>query len=94
MRAAVKYFYTAIGLFLAQVVLGAVTAHYAVEGQDFYGVPISDIIPYALTRTWHTQLGIFWIAPGEGAAQPGNRQHRNVHQRMAASLDALGHRPA
>ena len=62
MRAAVKYFYTAIGLFLAQVVLGAVTAHYAVEGQDFYGVPISDIIPYALTRTWHTQLGIFWIA--------------------------------
>ncbi|MCX8474793.1 MAG: nitric-oxide reductase large subunit [Sphingomonas sp.] len=62
MKAAIKYFYTAIGLFLAQVVLGAVTAHYAVEGQDFYGVAISDIIPYALTRTWHTQLGIFWIA--------------------------------
>lgn len=62
MRAAIKYFYTAIGLFLAQVVLGAITAHYAVEGQDFYGIAISDIIPYALTRTWHTQLGIFWIA--------------------------------
>ncbi len=62
MKASLKYFYTAIGLFLAQVVLGAVTAHYAVEGQDFYGIAISDIIPYALTRTWHTQLGIFWIA--------------------------------
>ena len=62
MRASLKYFYTAIGLFLAQVVLGAVTAHYAVEGQDFYGIAISDYIPYALTRTWHTQLGIFWIA--------------------------------
>ncbi|MCC6919335.1 MAG: nitric-oxide reductase large subunit [Alphaproteobacteria bacterium] len=62
MKASIKYFYTAIGLFLAQVVLGALTAHYAVEGQDFYGIPISDIIPYALTRTWHTQLGIFWIA--------------------------------
>jgi nitric oxide reductase subunit B len=62
MKASLKYFYTAIGLFLAQVVLGAVTAHYAVEGQDFYGFPISDFIPYALTRTWHTQLGIFWIA--------------------------------
>ncbi len=38
------------------------TAHYAVEGQQFYGYNISEIIPYALTRTWHTQLGIFWIA--------------------------------
>ncbi|MFZ5746533.1 MAG: nitric-oxide reductase large subunit [Pseudomonadota bacterium] len=62
MKASVKYFYTAIALFVLQVVLGAVTAHYAVEGQDFYGVAISDILPYALTRTWHTQLGIFWIA--------------------------------
>jgi nitric oxide reductase subunit B len=62
MQATTKYFVTVIGLFLAQVVLGAITAHYAVEGQDFYGIPISQIIPYALTRTWHTQLGIFWIA--------------------------------
>lgn len=62
MKATTKYFVTVIGLFLAQVFLGAVTAHYAVEGQDFYGIAISDIIPYALTRTWHTQLGIFWIA--------------------------------
>ncbi len=62
MQATTKYFVTVIGLFLAQVVLGAITAHYAVEGQDFYGIPIADLIPYALTRTWHTQLGIFWIA--------------------------------
>lgn len=62
MRAATKYFVTVVGLFLAQIVLGAVTAHYAVEGQDFYGIPIAQLFPYALTRTWHTQLGIFWIA--------------------------------
>ncbi len=62
MKATTKYFVTVIGLFLTQVLLGAITAHYAVEGQDFYGVAISDVIPYALTRTWHTQLGIFWIA--------------------------------
>lgn len=62
MKATTKYFVTVVGLFLAQVLLGAITAHYAVEGQDFYGIPISDIIPYSLTRTWHTQLGIFWIA--------------------------------
>lgn len=62
MQASVKYFVTAIALFLAQVFLGAVTAHYAVEGQQFYGYNISELIPYALTRTWHTQLAIFWIA--------------------------------
>ncbi|WP_338468454.1 nitric-oxide reductase large subunit [Novosphingobium sp. ZN18A2] len=62
MRATTKYFVTVIGLFLTQVLLGAITAHYAVEGQDFYGIAISDILPYALTRTWHTQLAVLWIA--------------------------------
>jgi nitric oxide reductase subunit B len=62
MKATTKYFVTVIGLFLTQIFLGAVTAHYAVEGQQFYGYNISELIPYALTRTWHTQLGIFWIA--------------------------------
>jgi nitric oxide reductase subunit B len=62
MKATGKYFLTVIGLFLLQVGLGAVTAHYAVEGHDFYGVQISDLIPYAVTRTWHTQLAVFWIA--------------------------------
>lgn len=62
MKATGKYFLTVIGLFLLQVGLGAVTAHYSVEGHAFFGVPISDIIPYAVTRTWHTQLAVFWIA--------------------------------
>lgn len=62
MRATTKYFLTVIALFLLQVGLGAVTAHYAVEGQNFYGVPLSKILPYAVTRTWHTQLAVFWIA--------------------------------
>jgi nitric oxide reductase subunit B len=62
MRATAKYFWTVLGLILAQIGLGVVTAHYAVEGQAFYGIPIADLIPYSLTRTWHTQLGIFWIA--------------------------------
>ncbi|HEY9234333.1 MULTISPECIES: nitric-oxide reductase large subunit [Phenylobacterium] len=62
MKATGKYFLTVIGLFLLQVGLGALTAHYAVEGHEFYGVQISDLIPYAVTRTWHTQLAVFWIA--------------------------------
>ena len=62
MKATGKYFLTVIALFLAQVGLGAITAHYAVEGHDFYGFPLSEWLPYAVTRTWHTQLAIFWIA--------------------------------
>lgn len=62
MRATAKYFYTVIALFLGQMTLGAITAHYAVEGQAFYGFQLSEILPYAVARTWHTQLGIFWIA--------------------------------
>ena len=62
MRATTKYFYTVIALFLAQMTLGAITAHYAIEGQAFYGFQLSQILPYAVARTWHTQLGIFWIA--------------------------------
>ena len=61
-RAVFKYFLTVIGLFLLQVGLGAVTAHYEVEGHEFYGIEISKLIPYAVTRTWHTQLAVFWIA--------------------------------
>src|ERR1041384_3103685 len=62
MRATAKYFGTVIALFLVQIGLGAVTAHYGVEGQDFYGFPIAKYLPYAVTRTWHTQLAVFWIA--------------------------------
>ncbi|PKN56146.1 MAG: nitric oxide reductase large subunit [Deltaproteobacteria bacterium HGW-Deltaproteobacteria-14] len=62
MRATKKYFWTAIALFLTQVGLGAITAHYGVEGDGFFGVPLDQILPYTVARTWHTQLGIFWIA--------------------------------
>lgn len=61
-KAVGKYFVTAIGLFLLQILLGGITAHYAVEGQEFYGFPLAEILPYSVTRTWHTQLAVFWIA--------------------------------
>ena len=34
-----------------------VTAHYGVEGAGFYGIPLAKWLPYAVARTWHTQLG-------------------------------------
>lgn len=61
-KAVMKYFWLVSGLFLFQICLGVITAHYGVEGGAFYGIPIAEILPYVITRTWHTQLGIFWIA--------------------------------
>src|SRR4029453_11593343 len=61
-RATVKYFWTVAALALLQIVMGVITAHYGVEGNGFYGLRIDGVLPYTLTRTWHTQLGILWIA--------------------------------
>ena len=62
MKGVVKYIWIVAALLGLQILLGVVTAHYAVEGHEFYGIPISDIAPYALTRTWHVQLAVLWIA--------------------------------
>jgi nitric oxide reductase subunit B len=62
MRATAKYFFVVTAMFFAQVLLGIVTAHYAVEGQGLYGLPMAEYFPYAVTRTWHTQLAVLWIA--------------------------------
>ncbi len=61
MTATLKYFWIVTALMVAQVGMGAITAHYGVEGSGFYGFPLAEYLPYAVTRTWHTQLGIFWI---------------------------------
>ncbi|MFL6192692.1 MAG: cbb3-type cytochrome c oxidase subunit I, partial [Thermoanaerobaculia bacterium] len=65
-------------------------AHYGVEGGAFYGIPLARILPYTVTRTWHVQLGIFWIAtawlaaglyiaPAVGGGEPkGQRLGVNV----------------
>ena len=61
-RALGKYLFTVLALFLLQVNLGAIVAHYTVEGQEFYGIDISQYFPYSLVRTWHIQAALFWIA--------------------------------
>jgi nitric oxide reductase subunit B len=62
MKATRKYFFTVIGLMLLQIGMGAVTAHYAVEGQSFFGIPLAQVLPYVVSRTIHTQVGVLWIA--------------------------------
>ena len=62
MKATRKYFFAVIGLILLQIGMGAITAHYAVEGDAFFGLPLAEFLPYVVSRTVHTQVGIFWIA--------------------------------
>ena len=46
------------------------TAHFVIEGHDFYGIPLSEFAPYALTRMWRVQLAVLWIATGWLGAGP------------------------
>jgi len=62
MKSTRKYFFAVVGLILLQIAMGAITAHYAVEGQSFFGIPLAQLLPYTVSRTIHTQVGVFWIA--------------------------------
>ncbi|HET9621241.1 MAG TPA: nitric-oxide reductase large subunit [Kofleriaceae bacterium] len=83
-RATLKYFWVVCGLLGLQIVVGIITAHYGVEGKGLYGIPLDRYLPYSVARTWHVQLGIFWIAtawlaaglaiaPSVGAERKGQR---------------------
>lgn len=61
-KATLKYFWVVSALIVVQILMGVVTAHYGVEGDGFYGIKIADVLPYSVSRTWHVQVGIFWIA--------------------------------
>lgn len=61
-KATLPYFLVASLWLIAQIGLGAVIGHYTVEGTRFYGIPLASFLPYAIARTWHLQLAIFWIA--------------------------------
>ncbi len=62
MKATAKFAGVVIALFALQALPGALTAHYTVEGGGFFGIPPSQTLPYAVTRTRHIQPAVFWIA--------------------------------
>ena len=61
-RATVKYFFVVAALWVVQVGLGAIIAHYGVEGTASMEFRSTKWLPYSIARTWHLQIGIFWIA--------------------------------
>ena len=90
MKATAKYFWVVLALFLVQILLGAITAHYAVEGQELYGINLAEVLPYSLSRTWHTQLAVLWIATawlGTGLyIGPAISGHEPKYQRLGVNV--------
>ena len=89
-RATIKFFLVAIILWGVQIMMGILTAHYGVEGHSFYGFPLDHYLPYAVTRTWHLQLAIFWIATSWLATGlyvgPAVSGHEPKYQRLGVNV--------
>ena len=89
-RATIKYFLVVVALWAVQIVMGGLTAHYGVEGQGFYGFHLDKYLPYAITRTWHLQLAIFWIATSWLATGlyvgPAVSGHEPKYQRLGVNV--------
>ncbi|MDM7917322.1 MAG: cbb3-type cytochrome c oxidase subunit I [Candidatus Eisenbacteria bacterium] len=56
------YFLVVSGLFLVQGLLGGANAHYHAEPSGFFGFDLARLFPYNLTRTWHLQLALLFVA--------------------------------
>ena len=89
-RATMKYFFVVVILWGVQILMGILTAHYGVEGHGFYGFPLDQYLPYAVTRTWHLQLAIFWIATSWLATGlyvgPAVSGHEPKYQRLGVNV--------
>jgi nitric oxide reductase subunit B len=90
MKATAKYFWLVVALFLVQILLGAITAHYQVEGQNAYGFALAEVLPYSITRSWHTQLAVLWIATAWLATGlyigPAISGHEPKYQRLGVNI--------
>ena len=89
-RATVKYFLVVVAMWGVQIMMGVITAHYGVEGHGFYGFPLDKYLPYAITRTWHLQLAILWIATSWLATGlyvgPAVSGHEPKYQRLGVNV--------
>ena len=85
-----KYFFVVAALWVVQVALGAIVAHYGVEGGGFYGIPLAKWLPYSVARTWHCRSassgsqprgwrpGLYIVPAVSGAEPKGQRLGVNV----------------
>jgi nitric oxide reductase subunit B len=61
-RSTVWFFFVVAALFLLQGLCGGANAHYHAEPARFFGLDVASWLPYPLTRTWHLQLALFFVA--------------------------------
>jgi nitric oxide reductase subunit B len=99
---AVKFVALAALLFMAQVLLGGLLAHFYIERAGFFGLgellgfDILQWLPFALAKTWHIDLGVLWIATlwlGAGLFLPPlltGREPPNQQRYVRLLLLALG----
>lgn len=90
MLATKKYFMVVVALILVQIGMGVITAHYAVEGQSFFGFPLAEILPFNISRTIHTQFAVFWIATAWLATglyiAPAISGYEPKHQKLGVNI--------
>ena len=83
------------GLFLVQTLVGAASQHYRADLSGFFGLDLARWFPYNLTRTWHVQLSILWVATAFLAAgiflapMIAGREPRGQHWLAYGLLGAL-----
>ena len=67
-RACAWFFLVMSLLFLLQTLVGGASQHYRADLATFFGVNLAVAFPFNITRTWHVQLAILWVATGFLAA--------------------------
>lgn len=93
-RAAYPMFMVSAVLLVLQVLAGILTIHDFVGFTTFFGVDISEFVPITITRSWHIQLGLFWITTAWIAASiffmpkvtPDQPRHQLLLVRILSSL--------
>ena len=90
MKATLKYIWIVSLLILVQMLAGVITAHYGVEGEGFFGIPLDMVLPQAISRSWHVQLAIFWIATSWLATglyiAPAVSGHEPKYQKLGVNI--------
>jgi len=100
--AAIRFVPVAALLFLVQTLLGGLMAHYYIEREGFYGiadalgVDAMATLPFAITKAWHIDLAVLWIAtlwlgiglflPPLLTGQEPKNQRRYIHVLLGALL--------
>ena len=61
-RVTAYFFFVVAALFVVQTLVGGASQHYRADISSFFGFDLARLLPYNLSRTWHLQLALFWVA--------------------------------